>query len=462
MIQIYDLRTFLETLEAHGQLVHIRKPVSIIHEVADVGATCERTGGPAPLFEQITGESAASGELQTFTGWRLFSSAVANQERVALALGCDRTTVTAAMARALEPQNAISPVHTEHAAWKRHVTTDLSQIDLRLLPIPRHAVGDGGRFITGGVTVSKHPESGIGNLGYNRMEILGPHTLGMNINQWRDVQRSHAAAEAMGKPLGIAVAIGLDPALSIAAGCKYEGDETQIAGAIRGTPVEVTRGITVDVDTIPAHAEVVLEGHILPGVRREEGPLAEFHGYYGEPWNSPVFEVTAVCHRSEPIFQTIVPGWNEHIYIGNVLPREPLLMRFVTHTSKNVKAVHIPPYTNGFLVVVQLDKKANMGEPRNVAMGAFAAHPNFRICVVVETDVNIYDPSDLMWALTTRVDWGRDVFTVPNSQGHEMDPANDSKGIGTKIGIDATFDKGRRPYGSRVSYPMVDLARYLE
>jgi 2,5-furandicarboxylate decarboxylase 1 len=329
------------------------------------------------------------------------------------------------------------------------------------LPIPKHAVGDGGKFITGGVIVSKHPETGVGNLGYNRMEILGPRTFGMNINQWRDVQRAHAAAEAQGKPLGIAVAIGVDPALLIAAGCKYEGDENNIAGAIRRRPIEVTRGMTVDVDTIPAHAELVLEGHVLPGVRREEGPLAEFHGYYGEPWHSPVFEVTAIGWRDNPIFQTIVPGWNEHIYIGNVLPREPLLMRFASHASKNVQAVHIPPYTNGFLVVVQLAKKTNMGEPRNVALGAFAAHPNFRICVVVESDVNIYDPSDLMWALTTRVDWGRDVFTVPMAQGHEMDPANDSKGIGTKIGIDATFDKGRRPYGQRVSYPMVELAKYL-
>ena len=457
MSMIYDLRSFLTTLEQHGQLVHIKKPVSIIHEVADIGATCERTGGPAPLFESLVGQAVSL----PYTGWRLFSSAVANQERVALALNCDKGQVTATMARVLEPGNAIAPAFTTHAEWKRHVITDLQQIDVRQLPIPKHAVGDGGQFITGGVTVSKHPVTGIGNLGYNRMEILGPRTLGMNINQWRDVQRAHAVAEEQGKPLAIAIAIGLDPALMIAAGCKYEGDETQIAGAIRGQPVEVTRGVTVDVDTIPAHAELILEGHVLPGVRRVEGPLAEFHGYYGEPWESPVFEVTAICYRDDPIYQTIVPGWNEHIYIGNVLPREPLLMRFVSHVSKNVQAVHIPPYTNGFLVVVQLSRKANMGEPRNVSMGAFAAHPNFRVCVVVESDVNIYDPSDLMWALTTRVDWGRDVFTIPNAQGHEMDPANDSKGIGTKIGIDATFDKGRRPYGSRVSYPMVELAKYL-
>ncbi len=468
MHDICDLRSYLDLLDRHGQLMRITKPVNIIHEAADVGATCERVGGPAPLFESIyeDGSATDSGQpatasAQVFKGWRLFSSAVANQARVALALGCGQHEVTATMARALEPANAIPPVCVADAPWKKNLITDPDAIDVRRLPIPKHAVGDGGRFITGGVVVSKHPETGVGNLGYNRMEILGPRTLGMNINQWRDVQRAHAAAEAQGKPLGIAVAIGLDPALMIAAGCKYEGDENNIAGAIRGRPVEVTRGVTVDVDTIPAHAELVLEGRVLPGLRRSEGPLAEFHGYYGEPWESPVFEVTAIGHRDDPIFQTIVPGWNEHIYIGNVLPREPLLMRFVRHASKNVRAVHIPPYTNGFLVVVQLDKKTNMGEPRNVALAAFAAHPNFRVCVVVEGDVNIYDPSDLLWALMTRVDWGQDVFTVPRAQGHEMDPANDSKGIGTKIGIDATFDKGRRPYGRRVSYPMVELAKYL-
>lgn len=454
---IYDLRSYLQQLEQHGQLMRVRQPVSIIHEVANIAATCERSGGPAPLFEQVYLHTPGD----CFCGWRLFASAVANQARVAFALGCDPAEVTQTMARAMDPANAIPPRHVVDAPWKRNLITNPDKIDVGKLPIPKHAEGDGGRFITGGVVVSKHPESGVGNLGYNRMEMLGPRTLGMNINQWRDVQRAHATAEAQGKPLGVAVAIGLDPALMIAAGCKYEGDETQIAGAIRGEPVEVTSGVTVDVDTIPAHAEVVLEGHVLPGVRHSEGPLAEFHGYYGEPWESPVFEVTAIGWRDEPIFQTIVPGWNEHIYIGNVLPREPLLLRFVRHASKNVRAVHIPPYANGFLVLVQLERKTNMGEPRNIALAAFAAHPNFRVCVVLDADVNLYDPSDVLWALTTRVDWGQDVFTVPRAQGHEMDPANDNKGIGTKIGIDATFDKGRRPYSRRVSYPWVELAKYL-
>jgi UbiD family decarboxylases len=149
-MQIYDLRTYLELLAQRGQLMRIQQPVSLIHEAADVAATCERTGGPAPLFEHIYLPDD-SGQPKPFTGWRLFASAVANQERVALALGCDKAQVTKVMAYALDPANAISPVQVRDAAWKRNLITDPRAIDVNTLPIPKHAVGDGGRFITGGV-----------------------------------------------------------------------------------------------------------------------------------------------------------------------------------------------------------------------------------------------------------------------------------------------------------------------
>ena len=311
----------------------------------------------------------------------------------------------------------------------------------------------------GGVIVTRDPSNPArGNLSYNRMQVLGPHTFGMNINEWRDVRGFLNQVEPRGQPLPVAVAIGLDPVIMIAGGCKYDGDELALAGALRRHPIPVTRGVTQDL-RIPADAEIVIEGYIPPGVQHDEGPLAEFHGYYGEIWKSPTFEVTAICHRDNPVFQTIIPGWSEHIFIGNVLPREPLLLRFVRHASKNVQGLHIPPYMNGFTVVVQINK-SNPGEPRNVAMAAFTAHVNIRVCIVVDADVDIYDPADVLWALTSRVDWGRDVFMVPGAQGHEMDPANDARGVGTKLGIDAT-EKGRREYLGRVRYNPVDLARYL-
>lgn len=447
MSTIHNLRSFLDLVESAGQLVRIKKPVSLEYELADVAAALERRRGPAPLFENVTGSD-----------WPVFSSAIARQTRAALAMGCEKGEVVEVMRHALEPANAIPPVPTGDAVWKANVVTG-SDVDVRRLPIPTHAIEDGGPFITGGVTVSKDPVSGRGNLSYQRMQLQGPRTFGFNVNEWRHVRQFLDVQEAKGDPLPVAIAIGLDPAIMIAAGARYEDDELLIAGAIRGEGVPVSRGITVDVD-IPAEAEIVIEGHLTPGERREEGPLAEFHGYFGELWASPVFHVTAVCWRDDPIFQTIIPGWNEHVYLGNVLPREPLLLNHVQHVSKNVTGLHIPPYGSGFVAIVAIDK-SNPGEPRNVAMGAFTAHVNIKWCIVVDPDVDIYDPADVMWALTTRVDWSEDIFLVPGAQGHEMDPTADVRGVHTKIGVDATFDKGRRDYTGRVRYRDVNLSRYL-
>ena len=445
--KIHDLRSFIEVLEGAGQLVRIRKPVSLEHELAAVAATLERQGGPAPLFEAVTGHT-----------WPVFASSIANQERAALALGCPKSQVTEVMRRVLDPANGIAPVRVADAAWKAKVLTGPAA-DVSRLPIPIHATGDGGPFITSGVAISKDPLTGRGNLSYNRMQLKGQQEFGLMMNEWRHIRQFMDVQEAKEQPLPVAIAIGLDPAIKIAAGARYEGDELAIAGAIRGEPVQVSRGVTVDVDA-PAEAEIVIEGFLPPHVRRDEGPLAEFHGFYGAPWPSPIFQVSAICYRDHPIFETIVPGWNEHVYIGNVLPREPLLLNFVRHVSKNVTGLHILPYAGGFTAVVAINK-TNPGEPRNVALAAFTAHVNIKWCIVVDPDVDIYNPADILWALTTRVDWSPDIFLVPGAQGHELDPTGDVRGVHCKIGVDATADKGRRAIRTRVRYDDVDLGKYL-
>ena len=446
MTKIHDLRSFIQALEATGQLARIAQPVSMTHELADVAATLVRSGGGAPLFENVKGSA-----------WPIFASGVANQKRAALALGCTEDEVTQVMGRVLEPANGIAPVRVEQAAWQAKVQTG-DAVDIHNLPIPTHSRGDGGAFITGGVIVSKDPISGRGNLSYNRMLRMGPRNFGFNVNEWRHVRTFMESRDDPAAPFPVAVAIGLDPAIMIAAGVRTEEDELTIAGAIRGQGIPVKKGVTIDVD-IPAEAEIVIEGLVHPYQKKGEGPLAEFHGYHGEMWESPTFEVTAVCCRDNPIFQTIIPGWYEHIYIGNVLPREPLLLRFVRHLNQSAK-VHIPPYANGFSAIVQI-KRDNPGQPKNLAMAAMTAHINIKQVIVVDEDINLYDPADVLWALTNRVDWSRDAFTVPASQGHEMDPTADSRGVHTKIGIDATYKRERREYGERVSYPAVDLSQYL-
>jgi 2,5-furandicarboxylate decarboxylase 1 len=447
MKQIDDLRSFISVLEESGQFVRVRRPVSLVHELANVAANCQRQGRGAVQFEQPEGAA-----------WPVFAGAVGSPMLAALALGCDVSNITEVMGRALDPAEAIATRPVSEATWRQNVITR-DEVNLNLLPIPTHGLYDGGPFITGGITVTKDPISGRGNLSYNRMQVLGPHTLGFNVNEWRHVMQFYRVQEEKEEPLEIAVAIGVDPAISIAAGARYDDDELLIAGAIRGAGVPVSKGVTVDIN-IPANAEIVIEGYLPPRERREEGPLAEFHGYYGELWESPVLEVTAISHRDHPIFQTIIPGHDEHIYIGNVLPREPLLLRFVRHVSQNVTGLHIPAYGNGFAAIVQV-AKSNPGEPKNIALAAFTAHVNIKKVIVVDPDVNIYDPADVLWALTNRVDWSRDFFVVPGSQGHEMDPTANERGVHTKVGIDATYKPERRDYGERIRYPEVDLSDYL-
>lgn len=472
MGKITDLRSFLQVLQDAGQLVRIKRPVSLNYELADVAAALERRAGPAPLFENVVWDESThdhdasplsdAGKAIRRTicsvGGSVFCSAVAHQARAALALECKRDQVVETMRHALDPANGVPPVRVDDASWKTHGVTG-EEVDVRQLPIPVHAVGDGGAFITGGVVVSKDPLRGRGNLSYNRMQIKGARQFGFNVNEWRHVHQFLNVQEARGEPLPIAVAIGLDPAIMIAAGARYDDDELLIAGAIRGQGVKVSRGVTVDLN-IPAEAEIVIEGYLTPHERQGEGPLAEFHGYFGEIWQSPVFQVTAICWRDEPIFQTIIPGWNEHVYLGNVLPREPLLLNYVEYVSDNVTGLHIPPYGNGFTTLISIDK-SNPGEPKNVALAAFTAHVNVKWCIVVDSDVDIHDPSDVMWALTSRVDWSRDVFLVPGAQGHEMDPTADARGVHTKIGVDATYKPERREYGHRVRYQPVDLSKYF-
>ena len=447
MSKIQDLSSYLEVLQQAGQLAHIERPVDMQYELADVAAALERQQGPAPLFMDVKQSP-----------WPVFSSSVANQARAALALDCKKTEVVEALGKALDPANGLDPIRQDDAPWKKHVFKD-ADVDLHRLPIPTHAVGDGGPFITAGVVISKDPISGRGNLSYNRMQVKGPRTMGFNINEWRHVRDFLDIQEDKNEPLQIAVAIGLDPAIMIAAGARYDDDELKIAGAIRGHGIPVCQGVTTALD-IPVGTEIVIEGYLAPHERKGEGPLAEFHGFTGELWESPVLHVTSIAHRSEPIFQTIIPGWNEHVYLGNVLPREPLLLQHARHVSKNVKGLHIPPYGSGFTAIATVEK-SNPGEPKNVALGIFTAHMNIKWCIVVDPDVDIYDPADVMWALTSRVDWSKDIFLIPGAQGHEMDPTADNRGIHTKIGVDATTDQGLRDYGDRVRYRPVDLNNYI-
>ena len=244
-------------------------------------------------------------------------------------------------------------------------------------------------------------------------------------------------AEELGQALEIAIVIGAHPALMLAsqAIAALDEDEMAIAGALLGAPVDVVKCRTNSV-RVPAHAEIVIEGRILQGVREPEGPFGEFPQYYGPRANREVIEVDAITHRAKPIFHTIVGGGFEHLILGGV-PREATLLQHLRRSFPGVIDVRL---TRGgtcrYHLAIKIDK-ANDGEPKNIMMCAFGAHYDIKQVIVVDKDVDISSSEEIEWAVATRFQADRDLMVVAGALGSKLDPTTDN-GISAKMGLDAT------------------------
>src|SRR2546425_3270916 len=421
----------------------IRREVDPVRELGAVLAACERAG-KAAFFHAVKGFDIP-----------VVGSLLSSPRRIALALECEVPEVGARMAAATE--KPISPVVFGGKASCQE--TVIRNPDLTKWPIPTHSPLDAGPFITAGVVIARDPESGRHNLSYNRMQIYGPDRAGVSMNIWRHIKGFFDKIEPQGKNLPFAVALGPDPVVMMAAAFRYDGDEYEVAGRLRGAPIPVVKALTCDV-MVPATSEIVIEGEVIAGERQMEGPMAEFTGHYAGADPKHVAKITAITHRAKPIFQTMNGGGYEHVSVGNMITREPLLARFVRHMTPRMTAVHLPPYAAGFTAIIAL-KNPEPGEARNVAVAAMAAHVNFKTIIVVDSDVDIFDPADVMWALGTRVRWDQDTIMIPGAHANELDPSTDEHGVACKVIIDATLPPEKHKRYVKVAYPPVDLDKYL-
>jgi 2,5-furandicarboxylate decarboxylase 1 len=442
-MSIHDLRTYLDVVRAAGEIHEIRRSVSPERELGAVLRACERAD-KAAFFHAVEGFDVP-----------VVGGLLSSPRRIALALGCAVADVGARMAAATE--RPIDPAPHDGPAPCQEVV--IKTPDLTRWPIPSHSPLDAGAFVTAGVVIARDPETGRHNLSYNRMQIYGPDRTGISMNIWRHMKGFFDQLEPRGENLPFCVAIGPDPTVMMAAAFRFDGDEYGIAGALRGAPIPVTRALTCDV-MVPAWSEIVLEGEVLAGVRETEGPMAEFTGHYSGADPKHVARIVAITHRARPIFQTMNGGGYEHVSLGNMITREPLLARFIRHVTRRLKAVHLPPYAAGFTAIISLDRP-EPGEARNVAIAAMAAHVNIKTVIVVDADVDVYDPADVMWALGTRVRWHEDLVPIPGVHGNELDPTSDAHGVQCKAIIDATMSGADAERYVKVAYPPVDLAKYL-
>jgi 2,5-furandicarboxylate decarboxylase 1 len=439
---ITDLRSYLDALRKTGGVCDITKEVDPVHELGAILRACE-VDGKAAMFHNVKGATMP-----------VIGSVLGSHERIALAAGCTREDLGDVLEAAT--QSPIPPRELNGAAPCQEVIRD--DVDLGTLPIPVHAPGDAGRFINAGVVIARDPDTGRHNLSYVRLQVRGKDRTGLHINSWRDMLEFFEKAEAKGKNLPFCVALGVDPALMIAAAFRYDGDEYEIAGALRGEAVPVVRARTCDV-LVPATAEIVLECEALAGVREDEGPMAEYTGHYSGVISQPVARVNKITHRENPIFDTTAGASFEHLLLGTAVTREPKLKRLAMSTSPRVREVYLPPYGCGFIALVSMEAP-RPGEARAVGIAALQSHVNVITVIVVDTDVDIFSPADVFWALSTRVRWQSDQVVIPAVLGNELHPSADN-GVISKTIIDATLAPELRGSFSKVVYPKVDLAALL-
>lgn len=390
-------------------------------------------------------------------------SGVASTRRM-FAEACETTDeeLTRKFNAAVENPRPCRPVEASEATVKQNVV--LEGIDLTsMLPIPVHHEEDSGNYITAGLFIVRDPETRKQNVSIHRLQVSGRNRLGVLILA-RHTHHIHQMVEGRGEPLECAIVVGIDPVTLLAsqASTPFGVEELEISSALREEPLPIVRCETVDID-VPAHAEIVLEGKILPHVREPEGPFGEFPKYYGPRSDKEVIEVTAVTHRDDPIFHTIVPAGYEHLLLGGI-PREASLFETVRQAVPTVRAVHMSPGgTCRYHAVVSIEKTTE-GQGKNAIFAALANSFDIKHVFVVDAGVDIYDPEEVEWALATRFQAERDLVVVHGAEGSKLDPSSDA-GVSSKMGFDCTVPLDAEPSGYlriRIpGYEKIDVDEYV-
>ncbi|RKN37023.1 UbiD family decarboxylase [Streptomyces hoynatensis] len=415
-----DLRTALERLEAAGDLLRVAAPLSWEYELAAV--LWRLRDGPAVRFENVTGyRTPVVGNLLN------------DRRKLATALGIERTALQARVSRAL--REPIEPALAAEGPCLA-VAYDPAVALTDHFPVPLLSEFDAGRYLSAGVLICRDPESGRRNAAICRLQVTGPGTLGAYLapthsRAFLDVHRER------GRPMEVAVALGLHPAIVVASQFLTPLDETLVAGGMFREPLLLTRARTVDLE-VPAFAEILLEGLIDPREEQPEGPFGEFPGTYAPRRPNPVIRLTAVSSRPDPLFQMIVAGRHPEHLVTGAIAREAGLYEAIRSVVPGVRAVHLTEGgTCRFHAVISI-RKRSAGEGKRAIMRAFSEQDLLKHVVVVDEDIDVTDPADVEWAVATRMRAHEDVVIVPGMKSNPVDPMSVDRTI-SKLGIDATL-----------------------
>jgi 4-hydroxy-3-polyprenylbenzoate decarboxylase/2,5-furandicarboxylate decarboxylase 1 len=434
-----DLREFITFLESRGELLRTNKPVDVKFEISSYIRKTSDQQGPALLFEKVKNFNMPG-----------LGGVFATRERAFLALETSNEGYVHKFQNALD--HLLAPKLVAKGPCKEVIYTG-KDVDLGKLPVPIFSEKDPAPFITLGLCISRNPKSGGKNTSIYRLQLKGRNRLGIMAQH---LVRQLLEAESIGKGLPIAIAIGTDPVLPLATQwmAPYGTDELALAGSLRGEPVEMVKAETVDLE-VPATAEIIIEGTVLPNVREEEGPFGEVSGYYTPSNPKPVIEVSAITHRNNPIYQAALTGMpTTENHVLKQLPLEATYYWQLKKEFPGVTAVHFPAAgTVGMTCVIAM-KQAYECEARNVIAAMIGTRRN-KITIVVDDDVDIFDMEKVWWAITTRTQADEDVIVFPRVVATAMDPSVRKLRVGSSLGIDATVPFGQ-PFPEIVKVPGSD------
>ena len=434
-----DLRSYLDLVKRRtpGDFEIVVREVDPAYEITALVVKLEREAKRRPvlLFEKVKG-----------TRFPVLTNLHASRSRLAAAMGAPPEGTLRAYLHAMEKPIPPKIVPTGPV---REVVLTGDRVNLYDLPQIVHHEGDAGPYVTAAISFAKDPTAAIWNCAYNRLQIKGRDTTSIHLTTGKHLWEFHRIAEARGEPLPVGFVIGVHPAIALGALAigSIDEDERAIMGGLLGEPLELVRCETSDV-LVPAHAEMVLEGEILPGTRIPEGPFGEFTGYSLGERPREVVRVRAITHRRDAIFQDITVAHLDHLLLSTV-PIEANLYRAVRAMVPTVTAVRVP---GPFTCFVSIEARVP-GQAKNAILAVLGADLYMKRVVVVDHDVDVFDDRQVNWAIATRCQPDRDITVVTNARGSDLDPSTREDGYTAKWGVDATAKPSLAAYTPRHRVP---------
>jgi len=435
-----DIRSFIAAYgDAHpGEVVRVSEAVSIEHDVMALVLEYERRRRyPILFFDQVRGYEIP-----------IVCNVVASRRTLAFALGVPESGLAGEYARRIKEH--VKPAVVSEPPFRHRILTG-DAVDLGALPIPLYFPGDAGPYLTAGMLVARDPDTGVETEGYHRFQVKGRNRMGVSLHSRRRMFEYQRRAEAKGQPLPCAVVLGLHPLVSMGSLAYPPPDigKFEVVGGLLGEPLQVAPCATIDLH-VPAAAEIVIEGEILPAEREPEGPFGEFTGYFSRRSTEHVFVARALAMRERPWFQSIGSGRaGDHITTLGLV-REAEILNALGRVIPNVKAVHVPlSGASSFTAFVAIEQ-TRPGEAKHVIPIVLGVDHYLKLVVVVDGDIDVFDESEVLWAVATRMQADRDLLVIPGSLGAMLDPSADERGVTAKLGIDAT-----RPFGEPFAEKLV-------